>query len=145
MTTEQLLTLIKSDQQALALATSGSDDRCAERVREIAPKELSGQLWSYRGLSAILPLDLMDRLISSVDLHIESGAAFSSVVREMREYLRKDGVDISNSGTLTMLSSWGNSGQFPLTQSDVAAIIEAVSVAPTINSVEITNLGLYQP
>jgi hypothetical protein len=144
MNPEQLRELIGSDPEALRLALAGSDDACAARVNQIAPKVLTGTLWSYRGLSAVLPLDVMDRLISSVDAHIESGAQFASVVREMREYLRKDGVDISNEGTQAMLRGWAAS-PLPLTPDDVYAIIEAVSVRPTISSVEITNLGLYQP
>jgi len=43
-----------------------------------------------------------------------------------------------------MLQSWADS-PLPLTSADVAALIEAVSVRPQISSIEITNLGLYQP
>jgi len=145
MNAEQLLALVQSDPECLALATAGSDDAAAKRASEIAPKALTGKLWSYRGLSAVLPLDTMDRLISSVDAHIESGAAFASVVREMREYLRKDGVEIGHVGTLTMLAMWGGQSAFPLTSSDVQLIILAASERPTISSIDITNLGLFNP
>lgn len=145
MTPEQLRELIGSDPQALAFALAGSDDACAARVNQIMPKQLDDTLWSYRGLSSLLPLDVMDRLISSVDAHIASGAQFASVVREMREYLRKDGVDISNAGTQLMLNGWADSEAIPLTASDVEAIIEAVSVRPTISSIEVTNLAMYEP
>jgi hypothetical protein len=144
MTTEQLLTLIRSDAQALALATAGSDDAAARRASEIAPKALTGKLWSYRGLSAVVSLDTLENLINSVDGHIASGGQYSGVVREMREYLRQDGLDISDPKTLGMLQAWAAS-PLPLTADDVAAIIEAASERPTISSVDITNLGLFNP
>jgi hypothetical protein len=145
MTQDELKELIGSDPEALRLALAGSDDACAARVNEIAPKVLTGTLWSYRGLSAVLPLDVMDRLIRSVDRHIDLGMMFTAVVREMREYLRTDGIDVSNASTITMLSMWGGQDEFPLEREDVQTIIDAVSVRPTISSIEITNLGLYQP
>jgi hypothetical protein len=101
-------------------------------------------LWSYRGLSSVVSLDVLENLINSVDGHITSGGQYAGVVREMREYLRKDGLDISHPGTQAMLASWAIS-PLPLTADDVAAINAAVSIKPTISSVEITNLGLYQP
>lgn len=144
MTPEQLRELIGSDPEALRLALAGSDDACAARVNEIAPKVLTGQLWSYRGLSAVLPLDVMARLIASVNQFIDSGNALSPLVDEMRHYLRADGLDLSNASTQFMLQSWAAS-PLPLTPDDVYAIIDAVSVRPQISSIEITNLGLYQP
>jgi hypothetical protein len=144
MTPEELLALVQSDATALQLATSGSDDACAARVNEIIPAVLSSQLWSYRGLSSVVSLDVLENLINSVDGHITSGGQYAGVVREMREYLRKDGLDISHPGTQAMLASWAAS-PLPLTADDVAAINAAVSIKPTISSVEITNLGLYQP
>jgi hypothetical protein len=142
MTTEQLLTLIRSDAQALALATAGSDDAAAKRASEIAPKQLTGRLWSYRGLSAVVSLDTLENLINSVDGHIASGGQYSGVVREMREYLRQDGLDISHPNTLAMLQSWAES-PLPLTADDVAEIIDAASERPTVSSQEITSLGLF--
>jgi hypothetical protein len=144
MTSEQLLALVQSDAQALALATAGSDDAAAKRASEIAPKQLTGKLWSYRGLSAYVSLDVLENLIASVDGHIASGGQYAGVVREMREYLRKDGLDISHPNTLAMLNSWAES-QLPLTEGDVAAIIDAASERPMIAGSDITNLGLYEP
>jgi hypothetical protein len=142
MNTDQLLLLVQSDQQALYLAVSGSDDACARRCSEIAPKQLAGKLWSYRGLSAVVSMDTLENLINSVDGHIESGGQYASVVREMREYLRKDGLDISDPKTLGMLQAWAAS-PLPLTDEDVAAIIDAASERPTISGEQITNLGLF--
>ena len=144
MNAEELKELIGSDPEALRLALAGSDDACAARVNEIAPKVLTGQLWSYRGLSALLPLDVMARLIATVNLFIDSKNDLSPLVDEMRHYLRADGLDLSNASTRFMLQSWADS-PLPLTSADVAALIEAVSVRPQISSIEITNLGLYQP
>jgi len=144
MTSEQLLALIRSDPEALALATAGSDDACAKRASEIAPKQLTGKLWSYRGLSSVVSLDTLENLINSVDGHIASGGQYSGVVREMREYLRQDGLDISDPKTLGMLQSWAAS-PLPLTAEDVTAIIDAASERPSISSVDITNLGLFKP
>jgi hypothetical protein len=144
MTSEQLLALIRSDPEALALATAGSDDACAKRASEIAPKQLTGKLWSYRGLSSVVSLDTLENLINSVDGHIASGGQYAGVVREMREYLRQDGLDISDPKTLGMLQSWAAS-PLPLTAEDVTAIIDAASERPSISSVDITNLGLFKP
>jgi hypothetical protein len=145
MTNEQLLSLIQSDKQAMKLARSGADDMCAARVREIAPKELTNQSWSYRSLSAVLDLQTMARLIATVDAFIAAGDPLSPLVNEIRNYLRADGIDLSNANTRYMLGAWADNEQLPLSTSDLAAIIEAVSVAPQINSIDITNLGLYEP
>jgi hypothetical protein len=144
MNASDLRLLIESDAEALALATAGSDDACAKRVNQIVPKQLTETLWSYRGLSSVVSLDTLENLIASVDGHIAASGAYAGVVREMREYLRKDGLDISHPNTLVMLAGWAES-QLPLTTDDVAAIIEAVSERPTIATVDITNLGLYEP
>lgn len=87
-------------------------------------------------------MDTLENLINSVDGHIESGGQYASVVREMREYLRKDGLDISDPKTLGMLQAWAAS-PLPLTDEDVAAIIDAASERPTISGEQITNLGLF--
>jgi hypothetical protein len=142
MTPEELLELVQSDAECLALATAGSDDAAAKRANEIAPKQLTGKLWSYRGLSSVVSLDTLENLINSVDGHITGGGMYTGVVREMREYLRQDGLDISHSNTLAMLQSWAAS-PLPLTTDDVAEIIDAVSERPTINGEQITNLGLF--
>jgi hypothetical protein len=144
MTSEQLLALVQSDAECLALAIAGSDDAAARRASEIAPKALTGKLWSYRGLSSVVSLDTLENLINSVDGHIASGGQYSGVVREMREYLRQDGLDISHPNTLAMLGSWAES-PLPLTAGDVAAIIDAASGRPQISSIEITDLGLFNP
>ena len=144
MTPTQLKKLIESDADALRLAKAGSDDACAVRVSEIAPKVLTSQLWSYRGLSAVLPLDVMARLVATVNLFVESGNDLSPLVDEMRHYLRSDGIDLSNPSTQFMLQSWADSA-LPLTPDDVSAIIDAVSVRPTVSPIEITNLGLFEP
>jgi hypothetical protein len=142
MNAEELLALVQSDPECLALATAGSDDAAAKRCSEIAPKQLTGKLWSYRGLSAVVSLDTLENLINSVDGHIASGGQYSGVVREMREYLRQDGLDISHPNTLAMLQSWAES-PLPLTADDVAEIIDAASERPTVSSQEITSLGLF--
>jgi len=144
MTSEQLLTLIRSDAQALALATAGSDDAAAKRASEIAPKQLTGKLWSYRGLSAVVSPYVVSRLIRTVDLFVESDHELAPLVKEMREFLRSDGIDISNPTTLGMLTEWAES-PLPLSVQDLAAIIDAASERPSISSVEITNLGLFNP
>jgi len=144
MIQKELLALVQSDAECLALAIAGSDDAAARRASEIAPKALTGKLWSYRGLSSVVSLDTLENLINSVDGHIASGGQYSGVVREMREYLRQDGLDISDPKTLGMLQAWAAS-PLPLTAGDVTAIIDAASERPQISSIEITNLGLFNP
>jgi hypothetical protein len=113
-------------------------------VRDIAPKELSGDLWSYRGLGSVLPMSIMARLIATVNAFIASGDDLSPLVDEMRFYLRADGIDISDANTQAMLAGWAAHEQLPLTTDDVTAINAAVSVVPTITGIDIANLGLYE-
>ena len=138
-----LAELINSDAQALALARSGADDACARRVNEIAPKVLTSAVYSYAGLADKVAIDVLDRVIRSVDLHIESGAPFASVVREMREKLRSDGIDLANRNSVGMLQSWAANEAFPLTEQDVATIVDAIGTRPTYSGVDVANLGLF--
>jgi len=144
MTPQQLLSLIESDPQALALARSGADDLCAARVRVIAPKELSGDLWSYRGLGSVTSMAIMARLIATVNAFIAAGDPLSPLVDEMRYYLRTDGIDMSHASTQAMLAGWAAHEQLPLTADDVQAINAAVSIVPTISGGDITNLSIYE-
>jgi len=144
MNAEEVLALVQSDPECLALATAGSDDAAAKRCSEIAPKQLTGKLWSYRGLSAVVSPYVVSRLIRTVDLFIESDHELAPLVKEMREFLRADGIDISNPTTLTMLNEWAES-PLPLSVQDLTAIIDAASERPQISSIEITNLGLFNP
>ena len=144
MTSEQLLALIRSDAQALALATAGSDDAAAKRASEIAPKALTGKLWSYRGLSAVVSPYVVSRLIRTVDLFVDSDHELAPLVKETREFLRSDGIDISNPTTQAMLNEWAES-PLPLSVQDLAAFIDAAIERPTISPIDITNLGLFKP
>jgi len=144
MIQKELLALVQSDAECLALAIAGSDDAAARRASEIAPKALTGKLWSYRGLSSAVSPYVVSRLIRTVDLFIESDHELAPLVKEMREFLRADGIDISNPTTLTMLNEWAES-PLPLSVQDLTAIIDAASERPTISSIEITNLGLFNP
>jgi len=142
MTSEELLALVQSDLECLSLATTGSDDAAAKRASDIAPKQLTDKLWNYRGLSAVVSPYVISRLIKTVDLFIESNHELSPLVKEMREFLRVDGIDISNTTTLAILNEWVISS-LPLTHEDFTEILEAISERPKINSVEITNLKLF--
>jgi hypothetical protein len=142
MDLEVLLGIVKSDEKCLALATAGSDDLAAARASEIVPKQLTKERWSYVGLSSVLPLDVLDRLITSVDLHIETNLQYAAVVKEMRVALRGDGIDVSHESTLSVLHSWAES-TLPITEQDVEKIIDAVSKRPIITSQQITDLGLF--
>lgn len=138
MTPNELKTLIESDAQALALAEAGAADRCAERCRVIAPKVLGSKLMSYRSIASVSTLETLARLISSVDLFCDSGHPLSPVVREMRNYLRGDGVDLGHASTQQMLSLFAADTNLPLTNEDFLSLKESASDSQHITGADIT-------
>lgn len=138
MTLEEL---IRSDELALSLAQAGSDDACAKRVSEIAPKVHAEMRLTEIGLYKLLGPQLAESTLQK----LESVAEQNRIVKRALSWLvpANGGLDFGDESTLAMLSQLHEDGVF--TDDEYVAITSLSLVPQTISSIDITNLGLYQP
>jgi hypothetical protein len=97
-----LLDLIDSDPEALAMATAGNDAGCASRLCEIAPKRRVSTMLTERGLyEAIGP-----QAAESVLQKLEAVSQQNAIVRRALSWLSpaNGGLDFGSATTLGMLA-----------------------------------------
>lgn len=94
-----------------------SDSQASDDLNEL--RYVAATRVTYISLAAEIDLDIVRRLISTVD----TAAIGDVLVKEMQNWLRSDtGVDIGSSKTRAMLDSFAANPALPLTGDDAAAI-----------------------
>lgn len=101
-------------------------------------RHISTHRVTYLGLANVLDADIVRRLIST----IKAVAANDSLVSEIRNFLRGDGVDVGHATTRAMLDAFSADVNLPLTEDDAMAV--KALAENQISDAELYGLGVVR-
>lgn len=144
MTPEQLLALIQSDSQALAMATAGNDAGCALRCRAIAEKVHAPLMLTERGLyqklGATLAETILQKLIAFAGLKQPQSPVIARVLKWLEPV--NEGVDFGDSQTIGLIQSLTAGGLFTIEEQNALIAMSLVEQDITAADVSEAMKGL---
>lgn len=137
MTKEELRALIASDTQAAALATAGDDAGCAARCAAIAPKELlpSVLVTELTMFNYFTPQDA-EAIIQQMEAVAGSNAVVKRVLKWF--YPPAQGINFAHPTVRALLVTPTNQGGLGFTAQQVAPLLAAGEVEPTITADQVS-------
>lgn len=144
MTNDELKALIESDADALALAKSGAADRCAERCRAIAPKQVSeARITELTVVSLYADPQDAEAVLSTV----EAVAEDNPVVARMVKWLQPGapGIDAGDPRVRAMLTTPVQQGGIGLTAEQAAPILQYAESEPQITGLQVSAAYPFVP
>lgn len=145
MTDQEIIQLVESDEEAHVLMLQGADDRCADRLSEIAPKVLQDFYVTELTLFNLFRsnLTLAESLIKKIeDLSLSSTNPHASVFKRIVKWLGpgSQGVNIGSEETMTILSSSVEDGGLGLDDYSLQILKQAVYAKQIFKGSEISRI-----
>jgi hypothetical protein len=144
MTPAELNTLIRSDPQALALASSGAADLCALRCMDIAPRVVVRKLMTDVEILALYASPADGEEVCQI---IDTAARTNAVVSRVWKWAMppNSGIDVGDARIRSLLTMPVAQGGLGLTQAQAAPILAAAEVQQTITGADVSTAFPYPP
>lgn len=144
MTPQELLALIQSDSQALALANAGNDSGCAQRCRAIAPKVHASKVLTERGLYQSLGATLAETILQKLEGFAGANQSMSPVIARVLKWLEpaNEGVDFGAAQTLGLIDALYAGTLFTETERNALVAMSLVEQTITASDVSEAMRGL---